>query len=371
MRLAILNPGAAFRRRAIVDNDNDCILTPDNIDNLPQTRTLISNFGVHALNAHEITIITGTECARTALFAKMLAATALSGGKYPFAENMCSNIQNPRVLWVDSVMPYQAAVQFTRDMKQHFNATADNFRFVALTALGSEQDLCGVVQEVVNKIMLDYEPNLVIFNDLDHLFPSATWLYCRNFVEYLRDYVNMHDAAVCAIGHNLIGKIKKTSGYAGEIMLPNAGTIYRVSDRSKKECGVTRVSCYKNSMQCPQDFTFVVNEHNFPQQVIRQTEQQEDQNPPSGNDTPQNNQQSDLQQNNEKFNKILTFPPKFFSRFYPHKPNRFHHHPHPLFSSLKYISPPPPPRHDLVPGCAPPSTINIPTANAKEPPPSS
>lgn len=267
MRLAILNPGAAFRRRAIVDNDNDCILTPDNIDNLPQTRTLISNFGAHALNAHEITIITGTECARTALFAKMLAATALSGGRYPFAESMCSNIKNPRVLWVDSVIPYQAAAQFTRDMKQHFNATADNFRFVALTALGSEQDLCGVVQEVVNKIMLDYEPNLVIFNDLDHLFPSATWLYCRNFVEYLRDYVNMHDAAVCAIGHNLIGKIKKTSGYAGEIMLPNAGTIYRVSDRSKKESAVTRVSCYKNSMQAPHDFSFIINDLNFPQQV--------------------------------------------------------------------------------------------------------
>ena len=336
MRLAIFNPGAAFQRRAIVDNNNDCIITPDDIDNMPPVRTLISNFGAQALNAHELTIITGTECARTAQFAKMIAATALSGGKYPFAENMYSCIQSPRVLWVDSVMPFQAASQFTRDMKKHFSASAGNFRFVALTALGAEQDLCGVVKDVLNEVMLDYKPNLVIFNDLDHLFPSATYFFCRNFVEYLRDYVNMNEAAVCAIGHNLIGKIKKTSGYVGEIMLPLAGTIYRVSERSKKDAAITRVSCYKNSLQAPHDFFFIVNDLNFPQQVPSGGQEQSP--VPSDNLTPstspvecmRSTQLIDSQHDISNINKILTLPPKNF---------RLLHHPHPRLSRLRFLAP--------------------------------
>lgn len=274
MRLTIFNPPTIHKRSSEVTDPQDCIIMPENMDSLPETLTQISNFGAQALNAHEFTIITGTEAARTAMFAKMLAATAISGGKYPYAESLCANIKDAKVLWVDTVMTYHAAVQFTREMKQHFNANNQNFRLMALTALGADQNSCYDVKQILNETILDYQPNIIFFNDIDNLFPNATWLFCKNFVEYLREILSMQDLSVCAIAHNLIGKVKKTSGDTGEIMFPLASTIYRVSERSKKEDAITRVACYKNSMQYPQDFSFVVNEFNFPQQLIDNHEQQ-------------------------------------------------------------------------------------------------
>jgi hypothetical protein len=86
----------------------DCVLSPDDIDNLPQSSSLVSCSGVSAINAHEITIITGTESARTALFAKMIAATVIGGTDYPFASGMTSQLKNGKVLWVDAVNSMQA-----------------------------------------------------------------------------------------------------------------------------------------------------------------------------------------------------------------------------------------------------------------------
>lgn len=317
MRLSIFEPPTIHKRRSEVKDPKNCVIMPDNTDTLPEMLTLISNFGAQALNAHEFTIITGTEAARTALFAKMLAATALSGGKYPYAESLCANIKDAKVLWVDTVMTYHAAVQFTREMKQHFNANNQNFRLMALTALGSDQNSCYDVKQILNETILDFQPDIIFFNDIDNLFPNATWLFCKNFVEYLREILSMYDLSVCAIAHNLIGKVKKTSGDVGEILFPLASTIYRVSERSKKEDGITRVACYKNSMRYPQDFSFVVNEFNFPQQLT-DTQEHHEQHPiqpiqQPENATSQSTQPTISQQNTEFVNNILTLPPENFS----------------------------------------------------------
>jgi hypothetical protein len=102
-----------------------------------------------------------------------------------------------------------------------------------------------------------------------------------------------NEAAVCAVGHNLIGKVKRTSGYSGEIMYPIASTIYRVCERSKKDNAVTRVSCYKTFQQCPKDFAFVINEHNFPQQVTTQQQQTQEYVPQNSDNQLEN---TDLEQ---------------------------------------------------------------------------
>ena len=103
-------------------------------------------------------------------------------------------------------------------------------------------------------------------------FHFVRYGFAKGFVDFLRDYANKNDTAICVIGHNLIGKVKKTTGYAGEILYPLASTIYRVSERSKKESAITRVSCYKTFQQCPKDFAFTINELNFPQQVNSEQE---------------------------------------------------------------------------------------------------
>jgi len=246
--LSIINTADSFNRRALVNDNMDCIFSPDDIDNLPQPSDLITKDGL------------------TALFAKMLAATVLTR-EYPFAPRMTSDLVDGKVLWIDSVNSFQATAQLAKDMKQLCNANASNFRIAALTALGTGQEFYETTRDTIIHAINDFVPHLVIINNLDKLFPYAGHGFAFGFVEYLRDFVAAHDSAVCAIGHNLIGKVKKTTGPVGEILYPIACTVYKVGERSKKESAITRVSCYKTFQRCPQDFAFTINDFNFPQQV--------------------------------------------------------------------------------------------------------
>lgn len=273
----IIDTSDIFDRDAYVDDVMDCIFSPDDLEKLPQTSTMVTNAKSATINAHEIAIITGTEAARTALFAKMIAATMLSGGSYPFAEGMKTYISNAKVLWIDSRTSVHDTAQLIRDMKQHFNADGNNFKVVALTALGSDQVEYKTVRDLLFKTINAFMPNLIIINDLDNLFSYVPWSFASGFVNFLRDFVANEDAAICAVGHNLIGKVKKTTGYVGEILYPIADTVYRVSERSKKESAITRVSCYKTFRQCPRDFAFTINDFNFPQQVPEEAPKTPDQ----------------------------------------------------------------------------------------------
>ena len=270
--LTIIDTSDIFHRGRTVENNMDCVITPDDLDNLPLTTALVSSDNSATINTHEITIITGTEVSRTALFAKMLAATVLSGGSYPFAVGMKTHLSNGKVLWIDAVNNVQDAAQLARDMKQHVNADGKHFKIAALAALGSDQYFLQNIKEVLNTTIDKFTPNLIIINDLDNLFPCITIAKARGFVEFLRHYVAANEAAVCAVGHNLIGKVKKTTGYVGELLFPIANTVYRVRERSKKENAITRVSCYKTFRQCPRDFSFTINDFNFPQQVLSSPE---------------------------------------------------------------------------------------------------
>ena len=264
--LSIINTADMFDRQPLVNNHMDCIFSPDDIDKLPQPYQLVNKDGAAAIHAHEITIITGSEAARTALFAKMLAATVIAQD-YPFATGLTSQLNDGKVLWIDSVNSLQATAQLATDMKNLTNANNNNFRIAALAALGTDQEYETFVKEVIMTAVSDLKPHLIIINNLDCLFPYVRYGFAKGFVEYLRDYANTRNAAVCAIGHNLIGKVKKTTGYVGELLFPIASTVYRVSERTKKESAITRVSCYKTFHRCPKDFAFTINELNFPQQV--------------------------------------------------------------------------------------------------------
>ena len=258
-----------YSRKRVVNEDEDCIFSPDDLDKFPISfdPPIVTKEGATAINLHEITFITGTEAARTAIFAKMLAATVLSGNNYPFANEMKTSLKDGKVVWVDGISTPQAMVQLAMDMKQQFNANKNNLRIIALTALGDDQVLIGHIEPLIFDTIKAFKPNLIVINDLDYIFTNAPWVHASAFVEFLRDYINYNEAAVCAIGHNLIGKIKRTTGYVGEIMFPLASTIYRVAERSKKDSEVTRVLCYKSIQQSPRDFAFFINEYNFPQQV--------------------------------------------------------------------------------------------------------
>ena len=88
-----------------INEDEDCIFSPDDLDKFPISfdPPIVTKEGATAINLHEITFITGTEAARTAIFAKILAATVLSGNNYPFANDMKTSLKGGKVVWVDGI----------------------------------------------------------------------------------------------------------------------------------------------------------------------------------------------------------------------------------------------------------------------------
>ncbi len=268
----IINTEDIFERKPLVENQMDCVFSPEEIHRLQQPSHMVTMDAAASIYAQEVTIITGTDAARTALFAKMLAATVITRD-YPFATGLTSPLVDGKVLWIDSVNSLQATTQLASDMKQIAQAHSGNFKIAALSALGNGKYYCCMVEDVIKKAISDFSPHLIMINNLDTLLPYASWNFIHNFTEHLRGYIFNHHAAVCAIGHNLMGKVKKTTGYLGEILYPIASTVYRVSERCKNESAITRVSCYKTFQRCPKDFAFTINELNFPQQVdIQQLE---------------------------------------------------------------------------------------------------
>lgn len=268
----IIDTENIFERKPLVKNQMDCVFSPEEIDRMLQPSHVVTMDAAASIYAQEVTIITGTDAARTALFAKMLAATVITGD-YPFATGLTSPLVNGKVLWIDSVNSLQATTQLASDMKQIAGTQSSNFKIAALSALGNGKDYCYLVEDVIEKAISDLNPHLIIINNLDTLLPYVSWNFVYHFTEHIRAYIFNHHAAVCAIGHNLIGKVKRTTGYLGEILYPIASTVYRVSERAKNESAVTRVSCYKTFQRCPNDFAFTINELNFPQQVEIQQQQ--------------------------------------------------------------------------------------------------
>lgn len=263
-----------FERKPLVNNVMDCIFSPGEIDRMQQPSHVVTMDAAASIYAQEVTVITGTDAARTALFVKMLAATVITRD-YPFATELTSPLVGGKVLWIDSANSLQATTQLASDMKQIAGANSSNFKIAALTALGRGVDHIYTVEDVVKEAISDSKPHLIIINNLDTLLPYASWNFIYHFTEHLRGYIVNNHAALCAIGHNLIGKIKRTTGYLGEILYPVASTVYRVSERSKNESAITRVSCYKTFHRCPKDFAFTINELNFPQQVDIQQQKPE------------------------------------------------------------------------------------------------
>lgn len=226
---------------------------------------LVTNYGKPTLLNHEITLITGNECSRTAHFAKMLAATVLSNGEYPFAASLNTSIKGGHVLWIDSINSIHTVTYIMNEFKSNLNITPTNFKMVCLDCLGTFHNRPSVVANVICSAIASFKPNLIVINDIDNLFPGIGYNDSVDFVSFLRDFTSHENTAVCAIGHNLIGKVKNTTGFIGNMLLPIATNIFRVSDYGAS----SRVTCFKSLIQTPYEFTFVINEQNMPQEVIR------------------------------------------------------------------------------------------------------
>ena len=253
-----------LRKPIFEDPQQKCVFTCETDLSQFGATPLVTNCDIPVLLDHEITLVTGNNCSRTQHYAKMLATTILNGGKYPYAPSLKTAVKDGRVMWIDSVNSIHSVSDLMREFKENCNVTDDNFRMMCLDCLGSFQHHSSIIVDLVINAVRDFQPNFIVINDIDHLIPFAGHRDTFDFIAFLRDITSHYHVAVCAIGHNLIGKVKNTTGLLGKELLGIASNIFRVIDHGATSC----VTSYKSFIQTPYEFTFTLNEHNLPQEVV-------------------------------------------------------------------------------------------------------
>ncbi len=253
-----------LRKPVFEDPQQKCVFTCETDLSEFGATPLVSNCGIPVVLNHEITLVTGCSHSRTHHYAKMLATAILNGGQYPFAPSLNTEIKGGRVMWIDSVNSIHSVANIMQEFKQNCKLNSDNFRMMCLDCLGSFKDQCSLVVDLVIDAVRDFRPNFIVINDIDHLIPFAGHRDTNDFVAFLQEITSLYNVAVCAIAHNLIGKVKNTTGLLGTELFGIATNIFRVIDHG----ATSTVTSYKAMVQTPYEFTFTLNDRNLPQEVV-------------------------------------------------------------------------------------------------------
>ncbi|MCR5130971.1 MAG: hypothetical protein K6C10_05865, partial [Prevotella sp.] len=151
------------------------------------------------------------------------------------------------------------------DLKQNFNVSQDNFKFICLDALGSFANRYDSVLYGIISIIRDFKPTLVIIDDFDHLAIDCGYNLTDNFYLTVREYLDHSHPSFLCIGDNLIGRAKSTAGSIGKRLFAVASNIFRLSNK-----GTTAIVQRVKGIASDNQFTFAfnINDKNFPQELI-------------------------------------------------------------------------------------------------------
>ena len=253
-----------LRKPNLEDPQQKCVFSRETDLSKFGATPIVTNCNIPVLLNHEITLVTGNSCSRTAHYAKMLATAILNGGNYPYAPSLKTAVKDSKVMWIDSVNSIHSVSDLMREFKDNCNVTDENFRMMCLDCLGSFQHHSDIVIDLVIDAVRDFQPNFIVINDIDHLIPFSGHRETFDFIAFLRDITSNYNVSVCAIGHNLIGKVKNTTGLLGKELLGIATNVFRVIDHGATSC----VTSYKSFGQTPYEFTFTLNDRNLPQEIV-------------------------------------------------------------------------------------------------------
>ena len=248
-----------------------------NIDYEPleqgKPHALVNIAGSTILHQHEISFATGTSNCRAHAFAKMMAAAVINGNYQHMPSLQVAKLEeteqlsSARVLWIDSVHSYYTCCGIIHDIKSTGGNSVNNgnFMFMCLDDLGcfSERDF--LVHQHIFKAIKEFNPTLIIFDDLDHLTPECGMIQADNFYLQLREYLDFHDVAVLCVAYNLLGRTRGTAGHVGNRLFHIANNVFRISNR-----GTTAIVQRVKGITCDDQFecAFNINNDNMPQEVI-------------------------------------------------------------------------------------------------------
>ncbi len=248
-------------------------------DSLQESRPhpIVNIAGSTILHQHEITFATGTSHCRAHAFAKMLAAAVIDGKYQPMPSLKVARPEGQeqdstgRVLWIDSVHSFYTCCGIIEDIRHSVTTPLNNsnFKFICLDDLGAFNEREIYVHQHIFKAIEDFQPTVIIFDDLDHLTPECGMIHADNFYLMLREYLDFHQAAVLCVAYNLLGRAKGTAGYIGRRIFPVANSVFRISNR-----GTTAVVQRVKGIACDDQFecAFNINDNNMPQEVILEPE---------------------------------------------------------------------------------------------------
>ena len=230
---------------------------------------LVTINGQPFLRQHHLTYLTGKETCHAHHFAKLLATKLL-------AKPSTTSKSNCKVLWIDTLHGPHVCAKIYYELIAHAT-DKENLHFICLDILGSQRQNFYAINRNIEYLIKQYDPELVIIDDIDHFMPFCGVNTANEFCHIIRDVINHTETAFLCIGYNHLGKKASTTGNLGKYLFLDATDVFGLSTQGNVTT-VRLVNSY--DMSClPDDsqFRFTIGTDNFPHEASTASTNKQDQ----------------------------------------------------------------------------------------------
>ena len=230
---------------------------------------LVTINGQPFLRQHHLTYLTGKETCHAHHFAKLLATKLL-------AKPSTTSKSNCKVLWIDTLHGPHVCAKIYYELIAHAT-DKENLHFICLDILGSQRQNFYAINRNIEYLIKQYDPELVIIDDIDHFMPFCGVNTANEFCHIIRDVINHSETAFLCIGYNHLGKKASTTGNLGKYLFLDATDVFGLSTQGNVTT-VRLVNSY--DMSClPDDsqFRFTIGPDNLPHEASNAATKKPDQ----------------------------------------------------------------------------------------------
>ena len=230
---------------------------------------LVTINGQPFLRQHHLTYLTGKETCHAHHFAKLLATKLL-------ATPSTTSKSNCKVLWIDTLHGPHVCAKIYYELIAHAT-DKENLHFICLDILGSQRQNFYAINRNIEYLIKQYDPELVIIDDIDHFMPFCGVNTANEFCHIIRDVINHTETAFLCIGYNHLGKKASSTGNLGKYLFLDATDVFGLSTQGNVTT-VRLVNSY--DMSClPDDsqFRFTIGTDNLPHEASNAATKKQDQ----------------------------------------------------------------------------------------------
>lgn len=198
----------------------DCMITSKTDLDAYAVKSLVTLNGQPIIRQHEVTYLTGKDNCRAHHFAKLLAASVLSG-------NGDNGVPASRVLWIDTVHGLHISTGIYRELSA-YAVGDDQLHILCLDVLGSNRNDFLALTRIIETHIRTLDPDLVIIDDIDHFMPFCGMNSAMDFCSIVHDFARNMGTAFLFVGYNHLGKKASTTGNLGKFLFRDATNVFSV-----------------------------------------------------------------------------------------------------------------------------------------------